>query len=84
MQTVTLQYDGRSTLIKSILDSAIIAGAKIVEPKKTKENVSNNVDVLTAYQKMFGKRKDNKYTENEIFVFNSMLNAQKILERYED
>ena len=84
METIVLQYDTHNTLIKSILNSAVLAGAKVVKPKKTKKDISGNIDVLAAYRKMFGKRKDDKYTENEIFVFNSMLNAQKILERYED
>ena len=34
MTTVTLSYDGRNTLIKSILHSAILAGAKQIESKK--------------------------------------------------
>jgi hypothetical protein len=81
MQTLTLQYDTNNALVKSILNSAVLAGAKIVESKK---EVQRDADVLTAYQRILGKRKDNKYTDNEIFVFNSMLNAQKILEKYED
>ena len=31
MATITLQYDGRNPLIKSILNSAILAGAEIEE-----------------------------------------------------
>jgi len=84
MQTIILQYDARNALIESILNSAILAGAKVVKHNKTKNEVSGDADVLVAYQRMFGKRNNDKYTENEIFVFNSMLNAQKILERYED
>ena len=82
MQTVTLQYDTHSTLIRSIIDTAVLAGAKIIEPKKKSENLSVNGNVLSAYQKMFGKRKGNKYTENEIFIFNSKLNASKTFAKY--
>ena len=39
-------------------------------------------DLLGAYQKMFGERKENKYTENEIFIFNSKLNAAKSFAKY--
>jgi len=39
-------------------------------------------DILGAYQKIFGKRKDNEYTENEIFIFNSKLNAAKSFAKY--
>jgi len=39
MQTLTLQYDANNTLIKSILNSAILAGAKVVEPKKMKKSL---------------------------------------------
>ena len=34
MATLTLNYDGRNTLIKSILKSAILAGATQVAAKK--------------------------------------------------
>jgi hypothetical protein len=38
--------------------------------------------VLDLYQKMFGKRENNKYTENEIFLVNSKLNASKAFAKY--
>ena len=34
MATITINYDGRNTLIKSILHSAILAGATEVASKK--------------------------------------------------
>jgi len=46
------------------------------------QTVTLRHDVLNAYQKMFGKRKDNKYTENEVFIFNSKLNASKTFAKY--
>ena len=82
MQTITLQYNERNFLINSILNTAVLAGAKIVESKDEKEFLSAKDDVLAAYQKMFGKRKNNKYTENEIFIFNSKLNAAKNFSKY--
>jgi len=82
MQTITLQYDTQNVLIKNIIDSAVLAGAKIIEPEKKDENLSVNDDVLSAYQKMFGKRKGNKYTENEVFIFNSKLNSSKTFAKY--
>jgi len=39
-------------------------------------------EVLKAYQKMFGERKNNKYSENEIFIFNSKLNVSRSLAKY--
>ena len=83
MATLTLQYDARNSLLNTLVNAMLQAGAKVVEPKKEKI-LSGNEDVLSAYEKMFGKRKDNKYTDNEIFVFNSMRNIQPILERHED
>jgi len=38
--------------------------------------------ILALYQKMFGVRKDNKYTESEIFIFNSKMNASKTIAKY--
>jgi len=82
MQTVTLQYRDDNALMASILHTAVLAGAKVVESKKEEKILTDNTDVLSAYQKMFGKRKNNKYTENEIFIFNSKLNAANILTKY--
>ncbi|MDR1815020.1 MAG: hypothetical protein LBR18_09280 [Tannerella sp.] len=69
-------------MIKSIINTAVLAGAKVVEPKSKKEEVIVNNDVLEAYRKMFGERKNNKYTENEIFIFNSKLNASQAFAKY--
>ena len=66
----------------SILHTAILAGAKVIESKKKEKILSGNTDVLSAYQKMFGERKNNKYTETEIFIFNSKLNAATTLAKY--
>jgi len=82
MQTVTLQYKNGNALMASILHTAILAGAKVIEPTKKEKTLSENADILAAYQKMFGKRQDNKYTENEIFIFNSKLNAAKSFAKY--
>ena len=82
MATITFTYDAHNSLIKQLIDVMLTAGAKIVESQE--KNVSEKDEVLVAYQKMFGKRKNNKYTDNEIFVFNSQRNLAKILERYED
>jgi len=82
MATITLHYNARSPRINELIEAVISAGAKVIDTSKevsTKEN-----ETLQAYQKMFGKRKDDKYTDNEVFVFNSMRNAASILERYED
>ena len=82
MQTITLKYDAQNAQIKNILDAAVSAGAVVVAPKKQVKTVIEGEDVLKLYQKMFGKRKDNKYTENEIFLFNSKLNASKSFAKY--
>ena len=46
-------------------------------PKKRQFN-----SIEKQYNQIFGKK--DVYTDNEIFVFNAMRNAQKILERYEN
>ena len=82
MATLTLSYDARSLLMNKLIEAILTAGAKIVEPQA--KVVSEKDKVLAAYQKMFGKRNNNKYTDNEIFVFNSQRSLAQILERYED
>ena len=49
---------------------------------RKKKVVLDNEAILALYQKMFGVRKDNKYTENEIFIFNSKMNASKSFAKY--
>jgi len=78
MQTITLQYREDNVLMASILHTAILAGAKVIEEK----TLSDNADILSAYQKMFGKRENNEYTENEIFIFNSKLNTANTFAKY--
>ena len=82
MATITLQYDDNNALMASILHTAILAGAKMIEPAEKEKTLPDDAVVLSAYQKMFGKRQDNKYTENEIFIFNSKLNAAKSFAKY--
>jgi hypothetical protein len=50
MATITLKYDARNPVLKSILDTAIIAGAKVVDATKTKKtaNKSFNSETLRA------------------------------------
>ena len=82
MQTVTLQYKEDNVLMASILHTAVLAGAKVIESPENGKTVVDNADVLSAYQQMFGKRKNNEYTETEIFIFNSKLNAATTLAKY--
>jgi len=82
MATLTLNYNARNSLANQMANTTLCTCAKVVAPKR--EHVTDNKEVLKAYQKMFGKRNDNKYSDNEIFVFNSQRNLSQILERYED
>jgi len=50
--------------------------------QEKEKTLPDDANVLAAYQKMFGKRENNKYTENEIFIFNSKLNAGKCFAKY--
>ncbi|GHT61863.1 hypothetical protein FACS189451_04830 [Bacteroidia bacterium] len=40
MATVTLNYNANNTLIKSIIHSAVLAGASVVEEKSTKKKLT--------------------------------------------
>ena len=83
MTTLTIQYDSRNSLLKQLVEVLLTAGAQVVESPKTKA-ISEKNEVLEGYQRLFGKRKGNKYTDNEVFVYNSQRNLAKILEKYED
>ena len=52
---------------------------KSVLPVSSKKTEPNSVE--RQYNRIFGKK--NTYSDNEIFVFNAMRSAQKIIERYE-
>jgi len=80
MATITLKYNAHNSVVNQMIETRLRSDAKIVEPKK--ERNTEKEEVLKAYQKMFGIRKDNKYTDNEIFVFNSQLNASKTFAKY--
>ena len=81
MATITLNYNAHNAQINELIEAVISAEATVIDTNKKVATEEN--ETLKAYQKMFGKRKDNKYTDNEVFVFNSMRNAASILERYE-
>jgi hypothetical protein len=82
MQTATRQYDTHNPFIQSIVNPAGLAGTRIAVRETKEKNKSVNSTALSAYQQMFGKRKGNKYTDNEIFIFNSKLNASKAFAKY--
>ena len=79
MAILTFEYNAHDPIINQMIDTLLCSGAKIIEPKEVSAEPE---EVLDAYQKMFGKRKDNKYTDNEIFIFNSKLNASRAFAKY--
>ena len=81
MATIALNYNAHNSQINELIEAVTSAEATIIDTNKKVATEEN--ETLKAYQKMFGKRKDDKYTDNEVFVFNSMRNAASILERYE-
>jgi hypothetical protein len=82
IQTITLQYDVDNTILKKVFEIALSLGAVIAETPLPEKNLSKNDDVLSVYQNMYGKRKGNKYTENEMFVVNSKINSAKSFAKY--
>jgi len=80
MTTITLQYDGRNSIFSYLVGAFLQAGAKLIEKKE----VHPQNEVLEGYQKLFGKRRNNKYTDNEVFVYNSQQFLAPILEKYAD
>jgi hypothetical protein len=83
MATITFNYNARNQRINSILNSAVLAGAKISKATSLKvKDVKTEEDFFTQpveiqYEHFFGKKK--KYTENEVFAYNSILNVNKIV-----
>jgi len=51
-----------------------------VVPDRPKKREPASVE--KQYNQIFGKK--DRYSDNEVFVFNAMRSAQKILERYEN
>ena len=70
MATITLSYNAHNAQISELLKTVISAGTTVIDTNKKVATEEN--ETLKAYQKMFGKRKNDKYTDNEVFVFNSM------------
>ena len=44
MTTITLKYDTRNAVVKSILESAIVAGAQVVAPPTEKPKKLNPIE----------------------------------------
>lgn len=44
MATITLKYDARNAVVKSILESAIVAGAQVVTPPTAKSKKLNPIE----------------------------------------
>ena len=47
MKAITLEYDAKNAIVKSILDSAIVAGARIVEPNNQTKRINPKKKSLT-------------------------------------
>jgi hypothetical protein len=80
MAIITLQYDAHDALVNSIIKAALLAGAQKVEQHENAVAAAN--PTAEQYARLFGKKKN--YTDNEIFIYNSMKNLGKILEKDED
>ncbi|MDR0799060.1 MAG: hypothetical protein LBN18_04820 [Dysgonamonadaceae bacterium] len=78
MAEITVNYNSSNSLLQNIIQSAILAGdvaEKYDEPKEKNE-------IMKQYESIFGKKK--QYTDNDVFVYNSMINISKILARDEN
>ncbi|GHT18572.1 hypothetical protein FACS189429_5300 [Bacteroidia bacterium] len=91
MKKVTIEYNAQNAIFQYILEVALLSGARIVEEpqpaiketeRKQHAAIEGSDKALKLYQTMFGKRKDNKYSEKEIFLVNSKINAAKAFEKY--
>ena len=80
MATVTLQYDARSPLMKQLFEDFLTAGAKIIEPKAKTKVQASDFDIVAKH--LFGERKNGKYSEKELFLINSKINASKSFAKY--
>ena len=78
-----IKYDEGNALIKSILDSAVLAGAtidRIIAPKAKAMSKTSDFNIVA--QHLFGERKNGKYTEKELFLINAKLNESKVFAKY--
>jgi hypothetical protein len=76
MEKIILEYNPHNTMAQKTLNYVLSLGLFTEIERINTENVKKQ------YERMFGKKKD--YSDNEIFVFNSMRNVEKILQKYED
>jgi hypothetical protein len=58
MATITLKYDARNPLIKSILNSAILAGAKVEDEKQASPYNKEFVKKIRKSEKQPGVKMD--------------------------
>ena len=82
METVTLQYNARSSLMRQLIEVLLTAGAKIVEPKSKSKTISQATDFDIVANYLFPNKKNRKYTEKELFLINSKINASKNFAKY--
>ena len=80
MATLTLQYDAHSPLMKQLIEVFLTAGARIIESKEETMSQANDFDIVARH--LFGDRKNGEYTEKELFLINSKINASKSFAKY--
>ena len=80
MTTLTLQYDSHNSLLNTLVSAMLQAGAKVVEPQAKTTSQVNDFDIVAEH--LFGKRETGKYTEKELFLINSKINASKCFAKY--
>jgi len=77
-----IQYDNSIPLLSTLAQAMVQAGAKLIEPRTKTISQPNDFDIVA--QHLYGKRRNGKYTEKELFLINSKINAGRCFAKHLD
>lgn len=74
MATITLNYDGRSTLMKHLVEAMLAGGAKILSPSDSDSDFYNDKEALQSFQQSVEQEKQGLTREVSLEDVKEMLN----------
>ena len=74
MATITLNYDGRSALMKHLVEAMLAGGAKVLSPSTSDSDFYANKDALQSFQLSVEQEKQGRTREVSLDEVKQMLN----------